>query len=858
MKKIISKILIILIVFLLLFDFVFASQYRCVYAAGPSSEFLVGVGNLASGLVAIVYTLLKALIVGLTYGVQVLVTVTASAYGLNEGKLWSTATLTDPITPIDIFFNKYKMLDINFFDFEGIEEGSFIYSFRLSVAEWYTIMKLIACAILLVILVYVGIRMALSTIADDKAKYKKMLADWVVGLLLIFVLQYIIIFTIYCNDAIVKALESAFSNNEMSKMVSESVVKIGIQGIVDTGILSFASVLVYIFIVFQTIIFLLAYMKRMIKVGFLIMISPLITITYSIDKMGDGKAQALGNWLKEFVYTILIQPFHCIIYLALAQTAIELLSTDLVINVFDSDLLNSSAYNQLAAGVLAIMCLKFVNDGEQIVRKIFGFKDDNSTGMGAGAALGIAAIMNAKKIGGATRKGVNNLKAKGQKLSGAIKKDLGSAPIKFAKIGDKLSKTKIGGAVAEKVNTVGNKITSSKVGERASKVLTTAKGTAQQKKQERDTKKAEKIKKKKDKANKPKGVIRKATSNLGKYVKGRGLSTALGIMGAAMVYSSGGNSAMQAIATGTAIQHGSQEFFGSSGNTMANDNEENHKKMEEYAREQEIDSKIEKDSNGNEIGFSQKAKDAIKAYTVLDRLKEDKKAKAKELEEARKNQDEKRIKELEGELSGIQGDIKDAEEIIEKYDKGGNLKGYKESDFSKWKKKETEKFDKGIETRFRAAMHAPDTKKLDDMKNKIIEKLRQAKLNDKKVGNSKEFATLSVDEEQSISSTAQALMDSISLGVLNKKGFGQEAQKKFITQQLGLEKDGRNFLFGGVNDFFDVTREYENYARQDVIAQNYANVSSYDETGRNIATEELLRKDLSRAKPKTGKSAKES
>ena len=55
------------------------------------------------------------------------------------------------------------------------------------------------------------------------------------------------------------------------------------------------------------------YIKRMLTVGFLIVIAPLITITYSIDKMGDGKSQALNAWLKEFIYNVLIQTFHCII-----------------------------------------------------------------------------------------------------------------------------------------------------------------------------------------------------------------------------------------------------------------------------------------------------------------------------------------------------------------------------------------------------------------------------------------------------------------------------------------------------------------------------------------------------------------
>ncbi len=41
----------------------------------------------------------------------------------------------------------------------------------------------------------------------------------------------------------------------------------------------------------------------------LIIIAPLITITYSMDKMKDGQAQALNTWMREFMFNVLIQPF---------------------------------------------------------------------------------------------------------------------------------------------------------------------------------------------------------------------------------------------------------------------------------------------------------------------------------------------------------------------------------------------------------------------------------------------------------------------------------------------------------------------------------------------------------------------
>lgn len=110
-----------------------------------------------------------------------------------------------------VFFSGYKgvafsgieFTDINFFDLSGT--GA-IHSFRSAIAQWYYIMRLISAAILLVILIYVGIRMAISTIASEQAKYKQMLVDWVTSLALLFLLHYIIMFIISINSSLISAL----------------------------------------------------------------------------------------------------------------------------------------------------------------------------------------------------------------------------------------------------------------------------------------------------------------------------------------------------------------------------------------------------------------------------------------------------------------------------------------------------------------------------------------------------------------------------------------------------------------------------------------------------------------------------
>ncbi len=113
----------------------------------------------------------------------------------------------------EILFNKDKipLLDINFFDFNTTNEVA--RTIRQNVAIWYTSIRNVAAIALAIIAVYVGIRMAISTIAEDKAKYKTMLYDWLTSLALLFILHYIMIFTININNAFIDVLSTGLSDS---------------------------------------------------------------------------------------------------------------------------------------------------------------------------------------------------------------------------------------------------------------------------------------------------------------------------------------------------------------------------------------------------------------------------------------------------------------------------------------------------------------------------------------------------------------------------------------------------------------------------------------------------------------------
>lgn len=322
------------------------------------------------------------------------------------------------LTPYDIFFNKVLLTDVDFtnVDMEGANEKTqTVRLMRAAVAKWYYIMRLIASIILLAILVVVGIKMAISSVAEEKALYKKALVDWAVSLALIFLLQFIISFTVLCNNGLVKSLAAIGSSD--SADISDTIEDLKNMAMGAVGWETIAATIVYVAISVQTLAFLFQYIKRMINIGFLIIISPLISITYSIDRMGDGKSQALNTWLKEFVFGVIIQPFHCVLYLAFVDMAFQLLKG------------GGSSVEKIANGALAVMCITFVDDGEKIVKKIFGLDASSAVSpVAAGAMLGATAAFASQKapqmLAGA-KKGLTNFTQKGlgSKIAQDYKKD---------------------------------------------------------------------------------------------------------------------------------------------------------------------------------------------------------------------------------------------------------------------------------------------------------------------------------------------------------------------------------------------------------------------------------------------------
>lgn len=290
-----------------------------------------------------------------------------------------------------IFAGKVPAFDINFINPNNYggdkdkQELSIAYQISQVISEWYSTLRNLAIVILLCVLVYTGIRIVISSSADDKAKYKQRIMDWLVAMCLIFFMHYIMAFILLIIDMLNNTIGDAttsipvkISNGIQYNTELMGLIRLQVQYKDFTPKLIYT--IFYIALLVYTCKFTWVYLKRTVTMAFLTIIAPLVAMTYPIDKMNDGKAQAFNAWLKEYIFTALLQPFHLIIYTVLVGSAMGI-----------------AVKNPL----YAIMVIAFIGPAEKMLRKFFGFDKASTPGMlsQAGAMFGGAAAWNMLKKG---------------------------------------------------------------------------------------------------------------------------------------------------------------------------------------------------------------------------------------------------------------------------------------------------------------------------------------------------------------------------------------------------------------------------------------------------------------------------
>ena len=416
------------------------------------------------------------------------------------------------ISPERIFSNEIAMLDVDFFNPRDtrivFSDGTYIITknmytkeisqklkedknatviestateIRSTVSKWYQILRDISLVALLSILVYIGIRILISSTSNDKAKYKQFLMDWVVAICLLFVMQYIMsganlivnkitdiasssvssgnatqpeMFVITDSKKIKSAykifVEEPLNNGEIKKAedsayysyfknedgtqnagknakmlvwpaenwLQQARIKLQLLN-EDSKTETFVTIgwkLIYVVLVAYTVIFMFTYIKRVIYMAFLTIIAPLVALTYPIDKMNDGKAQAFNMWFKEYIFNLLLQPMHLIIYTVLVGSAMNLASKNII---------------------YVAVCLGFMVPAEKLLRKFFGFEKAGTPGLFAGPAGAAAAMELSHRLFGKPPHGPNGKGGNGNRGNGDNQLE-DKSKIKYKELGNEL------------------------------------------------------------------------------------------------------------------------------------------------------------------------------------------------------------------------------------------------------------------------------------------------------------------------------------------------------------------------------------------------------------------------------------
>ena len=290
----------------------------------------------------------------------------------------------------EIFAGKIGLLNIDFISGDG--QAKSLSTVRNVISSWYKALRLIATIGFLSVLIYTGIRIMVSSTAQDKAKYKEWIINWIVGFAILYFLHYLMSFIIVIiskfNEMLANSMQYVHVRLNNSTEFNTNLI-----GLVrfctqsDVIIFRVGYLILYTMLTVYTVKFTIVYLKRLINMAFLTLIAPIVAFTYPIDKLADGQAQGFDAWIKEYIFNALLQPMHFILYYALVGSAVKLAATN---------------------PIYAIAVLAFMTEGERLLKKIFGFDKANGFGTVKGMQDAIIGGAIASKVTGMLGKGKGN------------------------------------------------------------------------------------------------------------------------------------------------------------------------------------------------------------------------------------------------------------------------------------------------------------------------------------------------------------------------------------------------------------------------------------------------------------------
>ena len=325
------------------------------------------------------------------------------------------------------------------FDVKENDENPYLI-IKKNIAMWYYIMRLMAAAAMLAVLIYVGIKIAITTVASEKAVFKRMLVDWVVGAILLFSTQYIMTFIINVNESMITVMADIEANmkdktrKEFHKEeveINNDELELDLYQEVRTraydakGVNGISGMLMYMALVAMAYRYTFIYLRRLFTIIILTLMAPGIAFSYAIQKVSTGKSSAFSKWLQEYMVNVLIQTVHALIY-------VTFISYALMISI-----------DSIPGTIYALVVMHYMPKFDETFRKIFKFN-------GSGLHDEDLKSTSAKQVM-ATLKHAGAMVGAASVVGKLPTSKLVTAPLKGALGGAGLLKSAVGTKIADKV-----------------------------------------------------------------------------------------------------------------------------------------------------------------------------------------------------------------------------------------------------------------------------------------------------------------------------------------------------------------------------------------------------------------------
>lgn len=258
-----------------------------------------------------------------------------------------------------LLMGEYDLFDIDFWKTSNGHNQDIVNAIRQNTSIWYYSIRNIAAVSMVVILIYTGVRMAIMIASESgqnakkMARYKKLFVNWLVGIALIFILHYAMIIIIKLSSLVCDSIVNIAKSSSITEGLETSIMENTWTNLWSSESKyakhQFYYFIIYCMLAYYELKFFVIYFMRAIKTYFYIIISPLVCMTYAVDKIGDERSQAFDNWKNEFISTIIIRPVQLILYVILIFSAGEIMRR---------------------VPILAVIILALLSYTEEIVKKI--------------------------------------------------------------------------------------------------------------------------------------------------------------------------------------------------------------------------------------------------------------------------------------------------------------------------------------------------------------------------------------------------------------------------------------------------------------------------------------------------------